>query len=279
MGGREPFDGLDLVVHSPGAEPALGQLLEALLLGEDVGRREHPVDGRLGDRSAVAASGHVLRCRPRQIHQPSPDDLVGDGVDPPRQFIGRHRHVGRDGGSDLSDHLGSAPRRLLLGQRLHGLGRDPGPSLVVDVTEPALVAGGLGDKLRWRHAQFEESVVPVGPERDRIGVLLLVGTGVEDGLPLQAPPLSQGRLTVVDVLEQVDLLVDAAVDGLGPLGELSKHVGRDVGDLGDAVGWLVPSHAEAAGHLGAQARVVEPAQRLLVLLDGPGVEGEPAAVR
>ena len=78
--------------------------------------------------------------------------------------------------------------------------------------------------------------------------------------------------------EAFQLLLDARLDGIGALGELGEHVGGNIGHLGDAVHRLAPAHTEPPRQLGAQARVVEAGEGLLIALDRARVEGQPATV-
>ncbi len=108
--------------------------------------------------------------------------------------------------------------------------------------------------------------------------LRLRRSAVEDRLALELPTLSWGRLPDERLDEPFELLVDPCVDGLGALRELSEHVVGNVANLSDPVDGVVPPDAESQRGLSAETGVVDPAQRLLVPLDGPGVECEPPSV-
>jgi hypothetical protein len=255
----------------------LGQRKQSLLLGEDLGRREAAVDCALGDGSAIATPRGLRRHRPRQVDHSGEDDLVGEVVEPPVERLGRHGNVGRDGGSQLSDQLGDSPGRLLVGERLE---RGVGELRSHDVTDAVHAphpTGRIGDQALGADPQVGDSPRPLRVEDERVRVLL-VGTRVEHGVALEPPPLPGCRGSVVGVVEALDRVLDAGGDGLGPLGELPEDVLGHVDDLGDPVDRLAPPDAEASSQLGTQPGVVEPAEGLLVLLDGAGVERQPSPV-
>ncbi len=86
------------------------------------------------------------------------------------------------------------------------------------------------------------------------------------------------RFATVGLDELRDAVVHLDGDVVGAFGELVQQLGRDTGDLGLAVDDGIERDAVAGGQLGAQDRLVEVAERLLVSLQHSPVEGVPAAV-
>jgi len=277
LGGGELVGVVDLVIVARDLGAPFGEGEQALLLGEDLGRREPPVDGALGDGPAVTTLRGLGRRWRREVDHAGEHDLVGEVVEPAVEGLGRDGGVGRDDGRQLSDELGDSPGGLLVGQ---GVERNVGDLNAHGVTQ-SIDAARLSHRLCHQALASDAEVVgtlsPLFLERERVRVLL-AGTGVDDGVAFEPPALPRCRRAVVSVVEPVDRCLDADGDGLGALGELPEDRVGHIGDLGDAVGWLSPPDAEAAGQLGSQAGVVEAAQGLLVLFDGAGVERQPAPV-
>ena len=245
-------------------EPALGPGDEALLLGQDLGRGQGPVDDGLGDGAAVAAQGHAVGDGPGDVDQALGDDLLGQLVQPRHQDLGVDGDVGGHGRGQLPDQLRRPPARLGLGQGLDGPGDDQLPC--------RLVHGPAGGRLRHGGADDVLGVVadggrPLGPLRVQRPGVVAVGLGrpaLGHRLPLQAPALTGGGVSLEGLDEALELVLDALLHRLGARRELGQDVVGDAGHLGDAVDRLGPLHPQGAGQLGPQAGVVEGGQAPLV---------------
>ncbi len=119
---------------------------------------------------------------------------------------------------------------------------------------------------------------PAGMQYLGVDRVRLVRTAVDDGFPFQPPALAGRRLTAHRIDEAIELVVHAPSDVGGARRELGEQVGADVAHLGDASFGRMPSDTEARRHLGSQAGVIEGGECLLVVLDQPGVECQPATV-
>ena len=62
---------------------------------------------------------------------------------------------------------------------------------------------------------------------------------------------------------------------LGPLGEEPSGILRHACKFGVPLGGRAPGHPETPGQLGSQGSGVDPADRALLPLEKPGVEGQP----
>jgi hypothetical protein len=72
--------------------------------------------------------------------------------------------------------------------------------------------------------------------------------------------------------EAVELALEPLVDLPRSLRELAEDLVGDAVDLGGAVDRRVPPHTEPVRQLAPEGGVVEARERLLVVLDEPGVE-------
>ena len=103
-------------------------------------------------------------------------------------------------------------------------------------------------------------------------------TGVLGGLAGKRRPLPPRRVSSLAVTELRDLVGEGGVDLCGSLRERVEQLGRRAGDLRLAVLDRSPGNAVAVGELGAQHRLVQPAERALLALQVPGIEGHPSPI-
>jgi hypothetical protein len=147
------------------------------------------------------------------------------------------------------------------------IGSVPGPALTAG--EPVeTVPGGAGLSLPVRSQdRGDDRVILARPARG-------------DRPPLQhVERPGAGLGAVVLVGPAGDQLGKLGLDLPGPLREHLRQRLRDADQirLPGAVGHGLPIQAEPAGQLRAQRRVVHPGQRLLLLLQPPGIQGQPHA--
>ena len=205
--------------------------------------------------------------------------MPGGLLDPLDERCRSDGEIGRNGCGHLAMELRRSPRRLPLDDRFHRTVQHV-RRLLTGEAAPSVDAidGIVYDKIRF---ESEPSGLfrPAGMQYLGVDRVRLVGAVVDDGLPLQPPPLAGRRLTAHRVDEAIELVVHAPPDVGGASRELGEQVGADVAHLGDASFGRMPSDPEARRHLGAQAGVIKGGECLLVVLDQPGVECQPAAVR
>ena len=106
----------------------------------------------------------------------------------------------------------------------------------------------------------------------------LAGSGVAGCFAFHGGELAVARFATVAFDELRDAVVHLDGDVVRSLRELVEQLARDAGDLGLAVDDGIERDAVAGGQLGAQDRLVEVAERLLMPFQHSAVERVPAAV-
>jgi hypothetical protein len=248
-----------------------------VFLGEDLGGREGPVEGRFGDRPAVPPEPDAGGDRPGELDHAAGADSLDDLVEPRDELLRREGRPRRRRGGKRPHELCRPPRRLLIAERCHRI-RDQ-PLDIVRRERPVPRPGGhLPCEPGGLPAKAAELGSPLVMQRAAIDRPGLAGPAVHDGLPLEPPALTSRRVTLEAHPEPLQLLVEPVGDVVGPGRELGQHRVRDAGDLGDPVLGLAPDDPEAARQLGPQTGVVHGRERPLVDLDRAGVQRQPPAV-
>ena len=177
-------------------------------------------------------------------------------------------------------HLGWPPRRLLLTHRHDRLIDHRQPSRPVDPTTLDNLIHRLDDKGSGVMAEPADLFRPTGMQH--LGVhrmcLSLSRAAVNRCLAFKPPPFPRSRVATHRVAEPIELVVEPPADVLGSSGELDEDIVGDVANLGDAVRRLLPADAQVAGQLRPQTGVVDRRQRLLIQLDQPGIQRQPATI-
>jgi hypothetical protein len=200
------------------------------------------------------------------------DDLVGGVFKGPGPGGAVEAGLGWSAGSDGAEDVGAPPGGAVGGD---------GVEDVVDRWRGQIdgyLPGKLGREATRSPAQLGGLVEPAGTGLvDREPGL--VGAGIECGVAFDGRSLSAGRVAALSFSERVEEHRAQVVHLVGALGELVEHLTGDLGDLGLAVDDRAPGDAVAVGELGAQHRLVEVAEGVLVVLEVVGVERVPPAVR
>ena len=204
--------------------------------------------------------------------------VPGGLLDPLDERFRSDGEIGRNGCRHLAMELRRPPRRLPLNDRVHRTVQHVRRLLTVEAAPSVDAIDGIVDHTIRVEPEPPGLLRPAGMQYLGVDRVRLVGTAVDHGLPLQPPSLAGRRLTAHRVDEAIELVVHAPPDVGGARRELGEQVGADVAHLGDASFGRMPSNTEARRHLGAQAGVIESGECLLVVLDQPGVECQPATV-
>ena len=256
---------VELGVEHPGED--------RFLLGEDVvagdlgGDRldPHRPTIRPPTRRVVAGGVQVDALAEHPLHRPI------DGLRPP---ITGHPGLGAEPVGDDPEHIHAMPRRAVGGELLDHLTHRHPPrrhraaraASVIDWLSVSAVIPMPAASLRPPCAQIGDTVAG------------LAQPGVRRRLPFQRGPFEPRRVATLTLAELVHLHRQRVVHLGSPFRELLQQLGRDAGDLGLAVHDLTEGDAVAVGELGPQHRLIQPAQRPLMLLQHPGIQREPAAV-
>ena len=246
---------------------------DVFLLCEDVAARRVRGDRLDPDRAIV---GRPAWCRvARRVEV---DAGVEDRVDGPLEDLepGPTVDVGLwgSGVAEGAKDIQAVPGRHLLGESLDDrFDREGSRSCRLSVSGVGNVAG---EDVAVHHV-IEGLVFPLDPEVGECPIGLLVA-GVCGCRSFDSGAFADRRVAPVAVDEVGEAVLHLGVDDLGALGERSKEVRRDAGDLGLAVDDLVEGDAVAMGEFGSKDGLVQAAERALVLLEHACVEGEPATV-
>lgn len=142
------------------------------------------------------------------------------------------------------------------------------------------VAGCVGDQGGEQFGCDAEIGDFAAPPCPQIGdtVAGLVNAGVGRGLAAEHRSFPPCRVAALAGGELGDLRLQRRVDLCGALGELGEQLGGGTGNLGLTVDNLTERDPVAVGELGAQHRLIEAAERSLMTLQEPRVEGQPSSV-
>ncbi len=202
----------------------------------------------------------------------------GGLLDPLDERFRSDGEIGRNGRRHLAMELRRPPRRLPLDDRVHRTVQHIRRLLTGEAAPSVDAIDGIVDHTIRIEPEPPGLLRPTGMQHLGVDRVRLVGTAVDDGLPFQPPTLPGRRLTAHRIDEAIELVVHAAPDVRATRRELGEQVGADVAHLGDASFGRLPPDTEARRHLGAQAGVIEGGKYLLIVLDQPGVECQPATV-
>jgi hypothetical protein len=128
-----------------------------------------------------------------------------------------------------------------------------------------------------RPAELPGFVPPPLPQV-RDGLAGLARPGVGGGLAGHGGPFPAGRVPAFPGSELFDGVGQCCVDLRRAFRERLQQLGWDAGDLGLAVDDRPPRDAVAVGELGPQHRLIQAAQRPLVPLQEPGIQGPPPPI-
>ncbi len=107
----------------------------------------------------------------------------------------------------------------------------------------------------------------------------LLRSGVDRGFAFHRRVLEPRRITTLTIEEVGELVTHLHIDLTGPLRELIEQLRRHAADLGLAVHDRIEHHPEPGRHLGAQHRLIEVAEGLLILLQRQRIQRIPATIR